>query len=456
MSLPLPCTPSSARRCGWSRNASSDATLWSATSQTSPPLPPSPPFGPPNATGPSRRNDTQPAPPSPPRTFSWASSTNPLIGPLEATGSRVAGTLGSLPCRRRRYPRPCRIDERAARWAATMAGHRGGERPSGPRRLVGRQRQQAAAAPRAPARTRGRRRWRRWPPQPSAPATGPSTKSPTRGAPASSATATASCTPTAFRRLAGKTQVFVFPDDHQRTRLTHALEVAQVAVVASRVRSGSTSRSPRRSRSATTAATAPAATPARTRSRPYVPGGFDHAIWGADVTLVSLNLCAETLDGIRNHSWSRPAPGTPEGEVVSWADRIAYVCHDFEDAVAGGVVTEDMLPDLVRDRCGASRREQLGAFIYGDDRRRGRDAVASAWSAPPGRGAGRVPSLQLREHLPAPGSRTHAGRRGDQPAAGAGRALRRRNPHLLPERSTLADAGQRPKRCTPPSPTSAG
>ncbi len=46
-----------------------------------------------------------------------------------------------------------------------------------------------------------------------------------------------------------------------------------------------------------------------------------------------LNLCAETLDGIRNHSWSRPAPMTPEGEVVSWADRIAYVCHDFEDAV---------------------------------------------------------------------------------------------------------------------------
>ncbi len=46
-----------------------------------------------------------------------------------------------------------------------------------------------------------------------------------------------------------------------------------------------------------------------------------------------LNLCDETLDGIRNHSWSRPAPATPEGEVVSWADRIAYVCHDFEDAV---------------------------------------------------------------------------------------------------------------------------
>jgi dGTPase len=51
--------------------------------------------------------------------------------------------------------------------------------------------------------------------------------------------------------------------------------------------------------------------------------------------------------------------------VVSWADRIAYVCHDFEDAVASGVVSPDELPAMVRDRCGVTRREQLGAFIYG-------------------------------------------------------------------------------------------
>ena len=67
-------------------------------------------------------------------------------------------------------------------------------------------------------------------------------------------------------------------------------------------------------------------------------------MWGADVVLAPLNLCAETLDGIRNHSWSRPAPSTPEGEVVAWADRIAYVCHDFEDAVRAGIVTPAMLP----------------------------------------------------------------------------------------------------------------
>src|SRR5205807_6292950 len=93
--------------------------------------------------------------------------------------------------------------------------------------------------------------------------------------------------------------------------------------------------------------------------------GYDHAVWGADTVLAPLNLCRETLDGVRNHSWSRPAPSTPEGEVVSWADRIAYVCHDFEDAVSAGIVTTDALPALVRDRCGVSRSQQLGAFIGG-------------------------------------------------------------------------------------------
>ncbi len=95
----------------------------------------------------------------------------------------------------------------------------------------------------------------------------------------------------------------------------------------------------------------------------FLAGGFDHAVWGADVSLAGLNLCVETLDGIRNHSWSRPAPSTPEGEVVSWADRIAYVCHDWEDAVSAGIVTPAMLPDVVRQRCGETRSQQLRSFI---------------------------------------------------------------------------------------------
>ncbi len=169
---------------------------------------------------------------------------------------------------------------------------------------------------------------------------------------------------TAFRRLAGKTQVFVFPDDHQRTRLTHALEVAQVATGIARAC---------RLNVALTEAIAlghdcghgPGGHASEDALAPYLDGGFDHATWGADVSLDPLNLCTETLDGIRNHSWSRPAPATAEGEVVSWADRIAYVCHDFEDAVASGIVTPSVLPDQVREQCGERRSQQLGTFIGG-------------------------------------------------------------------------------------------
>ncbi len=169
---------------------------------------------------------------------------------------------------------------------------------------------------------------------------------------------------TAFRRLAGKTQVFVFPEDHQRSRLTHALEVAQVA------RAIATSLGLNVPLTEAIAlghdcGHGPGGHASEDALTPYVEGGYDHARWGADVTLEPLNLCRETLDGIRNHSWSRPAPSTPEGEVVSWADRIAYVCHDFEDAEHTGIVVAHELPDLVRERCGTTRREQLAAFIGG-------------------------------------------------------------------------------------------
>ena len=169
---------------------------------------------------------------------------------------------------------------------------------------------------------------------------------------------------TSFRRLAGKTQVFVFPQDHQRTRLTHALEVAQVATAIARAC---------RLNVALTEAVAlghdcghgPGGHASEDALDPYVPGGFDHAPWGALVSLAPLNLCAETVDGIANHSWSRPAPSTPEGEAVSWADRIAYVCHDWEDAVLAGIVAPHQLPATVRSLCGERRSAQLGAFIMG-------------------------------------------------------------------------------------------
>jgi dGTPase len=166
----------------------------------------------------------------------------------------------------------------------------------------------------------------------------------------------------AFRRLAGKTQVFVYPADHQRTRLTHALEVAQVATAVARAIGLNV---------ALTEAIAighdcghgPGGHASEEAFDAYLPEGYDHAVWGADVVLQPLNLCRQTLDGIRNHSWSRPAPATPEGVVVSWADRVAYTAHDLEDAVHTGIVAVDELPRPVVEVCGSSRRQQLGTFV---------------------------------------------------------------------------------------------
>jgi dGTPase len=166
----------------------------------------------------------------------------------------------------------------------------------------------------------------------------------------------------AFRRLAGKTQVFVFPRDHQRTRLTHALEVAQVADAVARATGLNV---------ALTEAIAlghdcghgPGGHASEDAFTPYLPEGYDHAIWGADVTLAPLNLCAETLDGVRHHSWALPSPVTPEGAVVSWADRCAYCAHDLEDAAGVGIIDLDDLPASVTEVIGRSRASQLRSLI---------------------------------------------------------------------------------------------
>lgn len=167
---------------------------------------------------------------------------------------------------------------------------------------------------------------------------------------------------TAFRRLAGKTQVVVYPSDHQRTRLTHALEVAQVATSIARGIGVNV---------ALTDAIAlghdcghgPGGHASEDAFDAYIRGGYEHGPWGADVVLTDLNLCAQTRDGIRHHSWSQPAPSTPEGEIVSWADRIAYCAHDLEDAVRAGIVDTRDVPSAIAEVCGRGRRQQLNTFI---------------------------------------------------------------------------------------------
>lgn len=172
----------------------------------------------------------------------------------------------------------------------------------------------------------------------------------------------------AFRRLNGKTQVFIFPNDHQRTRMTHALEVSQVARSISNYLGLNT---------------ALVEAIALGHDCGHGPGGhicedvlseflraasspekeFDHAPWGAEVILKGKNLTEETLDGIANHSWSRPSPKTPEGVVVSWADRFAYLTHDLEDAISAGIISSSELPKLVIDRLGDTHSKQLNTLI---------------------------------------------------------------------------------------------
>lgn len=167
---------------------------------------------------------------------------------------------------------------------------------------------------------------------------------------------------TSFRRLAGKTQVVVYPTDHQRTRLTHAIEVAQVA--------GSIARGIGANMALTDAIAlghdcghGPGGHASEEAFDVFLPEGFDHGPWGARVALAGLNLCAETLDGIARHSWSSPAPSTVEGEIVSWADRIAYCAHDLEDALRAGIVDPGDVPGRVVDVIGLPLREQLSALI---------------------------------------------------------------------------------------------
>ncbi len=168
-----------------------------------------------------------------------------------------------------------------------------------------------------------------------------------------------------FRRLAGKCQVFLAPDDiHVRTRMTHTLEVAQVAgAIAQAV--GLNVALAEAIALGHDCGHGPGGHASEDALAPYVEGGYDHALYGADVALSEFNLCRETLDGIRQHSWRLSAPATPEGEVVSIADRLAYVVADRDDAVRTGILGPTELPALVAERLGATSSQQTHTLMYG-------------------------------------------------------------------------------------------
>jgi len=171
----------------------------------------------------------------------------------------------------------------------------------------------------------------------------------------------------AFRRLKHKTQVFLNPEgDHYVTRLTHTMQVTQVA----------------RALAAALSLNEPLAeaialghdvghspfghTGEEALSPYFDPEEWHHAAQSVRIweVLEDANLTWEVRDGIRAHSWRiSPGPTTAEAYCVRFADRIAYLAHDALDALRAGVLEPNAFPSSAIDRFGEPGREWISAMI---------------------------------------------------------------------------------------------
>ncbi len=168
----------------------------------------------------------------------------------------------------------------------------------------------------------------------------------------------------AFRRLKHKTQVFLSPfDDHFRTRLTHTLEVSQIARTLSRSLNLNEDLTEAISLGHDLGHT-PFGHCGESVLNELVKGGFHHNIQSVRVVEVieNLNLCHETIDGILTHSWGY-TPRTPEAQVVQLADKIAYINHDIEDSIRAGVIKEKDLPKDCMDYFSSVQSKRLNKMI---------------------------------------------------------------------------------------------
>ncbi|MDD3594297.1 MAG: deoxyguanosinetriphosphate triphosphohydrolase [Candidatus Gastranaerophilales bacterium] len=168
----------------------------------------------------------------------------------------------------------------------------------------------------------------------------------------------------AFRRLKHKTQVFLSPEgDHYRTRLTHTLEVAQIARTISRAL---------RLNEDLTEAIAlghdlghtPFGHTGEEVLNSLLKGGFRHNEQSVRVVtyIEDLNLTRETIDGIAHHT-GQPLPFTLEGQVVKASDRIAYLNHDIDDALRAGVIQLKDIPRACLDFLGTSNRTRISKMV---------------------------------------------------------------------------------------------
>ena len=182
----------------------------------------------------------------------------------------------------------------------------------------------------------------------------------------------------AFRRLKHKTQVFFAPaGDHYRTRLTHTLEVSQIARTMAKVL--------RLHEELTEAITlghdlghTPFGHAGERVLKALVPGGFSHYEQSLRIVDVlendgrGLNLTWEVRDGIAKHSKGKegtpigadqPRASTLEGQVARVADIIAYVNHDIDDAVRAGILKPEELPREPVDVLGRTSSDRIGRMV---------------------------------------------------------------------------------------------
>lgn len=173
-----------------------------------------------------------------------------------------------------------------------------------------------------------------------------------------------------FRRLKHKTQVFIAPEgDHFRTRLTHTLEVAQIARTLARALLLNEDLVEAIALGHDLGHTPFGHTGERVLNDLH-PNGFKHNEQSIRVVdflehkdnRVGLNLTYEVKEGIINHSGAKKSQ-TLEGQVVKYADRIAYINHDIDDAIRAGVIKKEELPKECIEILGRTHGERINTMI---------------------------------------------------------------------------------------------
>ncbi|AOZ95838.1 deoxyguanosinetriphosphate triphosphohydrolase [Butyrivibrio hungatei] len=172
-----------------------------------------------------------------------------------------------------------------------------------------------------------------------------------------------------FRRLKDKTQVFLSPEgDHYRTRMTHTLEVSQNARTIAKALMLNEDLTEAIALGHDLGHT-PFGHAGERALNAMCPDGFRHNEQSLRIVEKlenygqGMNLTWEVRDGILNHEMNL-TPSTLEGKVVRLSDKIAYMHHDMDDAVRGGIITEEEVPDDISRVLGHTSGEWLDTFIH--------------------------------------------------------------------------------------------